>query len=412
MAIAIPTDIQRKKTARMFNLGVLFLGLLFFIYTLIPAGKQGEVAYQQSRQGVQCSYQTIGSGPLALNGMRSYIPLPSLRTELMLLGKNARPDAIQKTVLLGLKSSNEEKVVLEGETVYLRTTGQDQLSFSTEKTSLAIRPILLEEGVLIEVGKGEEQGSLLIKDVAALPSREEPVYASTLKKAVAWGHDILLQNYGGEEYFSFREKMRLEFGEGPSSYVCFIEPGDLLIWTDERWQPISLENFSHHLPLARVTAASSREVDIEAWDETGFHQMNMKISMKMPTRLPAKLDEMFTALKPRTSSEITCLLGKKRVVLKEGDWWLKTDSGWHKLKSFGEIEDLLQHKIRGELVIFDQMESEKGKAILKGHLFDPMRTYMQPITLTVSGDKKSRVAGKKKVAAPALARGHEIETKP
>jgi hypothetical protein len=48
----------------------------------------------------------------------------------------------------------------------------------------------------------------------------------------------------------------------------------------------------------------------------------------------------------------------------------------------------LQHQIRGELFIFDSLEKDQGKVSLKGHLFDEMRTQLQPIAIPIAMDKK------------------------
>jgi hypothetical protein len=106
------------------------------------------------------------------------------------------------------------------------------------------------------------------------------------------------------------------------------------------------------------------------------------------------MEELISAARPRAASELSCVLGKRRVVLREGDWWLKTTAGWRHLKKLGEIEDYLEHRTRGELFIFESIAMEKGKAVIKGQCFDTMRTQMQPIVLNVSTDKKDHFVAK------------------
>lgn len=83
-------------------------------------------------------------------------------------------------------------------------------------------------------------------------------------------------------------------------------------------------------------------------------------------------------------------------MLKEGDWWLKTKSGWRSLRTLADLEAYLDHQIRGELFVFDTVAIEQGKAVLKGRYFDEMRTEMQPIALSVAVERKNTVASHKK----------------
>lgn len=76
--------------------------------------------------------------------------------------------------------------------------------------------------------------------------------------------------------------------------------------------------------------------------------------------------------------------------MREGDWWLKSETGWSHLKTLNDIEDYLAHKIRGELFIFETIATERGKTEVKGHFFDTMRTQIQPISLTLKEEGKDR----------------------
>ena len=49
----------------------------------------------------------------------------------------------------------------------------------------------------------------------------------------------------------------------------------------------------------------------------------------------------------------------------------------------------MQHKVKGELFIFDGIEKELNQILLKGHMFDEMRTQIQPISIPILTEKKS-----------------------
>ena len=77
------------------------------------------------------------------------------------------------------------------------------------------------------------------------------------------------------------------------------------------------------------------------------------------------------------------------MVLREGDWVLKTASGFRNLKKLEQIEDCIYHRLQGELFVFDQLETVQGKSVMKGHFFDATRSQMQTLSFPISQEKKS-----------------------
>ncbi len=107
--------------------------------------------------------------------------------------------------------------------------------------------------------------------------------------------------------------------------------------------------------------------------QDGYISSRFNIALQN-SKAPHKAEEVITSVRPRSGSEITCQLGKRRVIVKEGDWWVKTDRRWRSLKTAEDLEAFLHHDIQGELFIFEKIENMKGKTILKGRCFDKMRT--------------------------------------
>lgn len=405
--------IQAEK--RWWAVNIAFLIGIFFVAVwslfIFSWGNQRlEVLSKQFGGRTLFSFDEIGYGPLALNGVRMKSPVPNLTRELVVLGTNGRPDAQpgEIALLLGLKSTQQEQIVFSGQTLFLKRQPKDVFLFSADKTPLAITPIAMKDGsVAIEVVLEGEKGQFVLKN-RPRQVNEEASFARALKEAKWWGPDLFLQNYGGEEYKTFHGKHKIEF----SNSICFVQEGDFLMWEDEQWKGVSLDQLLPFFPIAKVSSISSRGVQIEAWDETGFHLMNVQISSPQTPRVNYKLDELISSIRPRTASELSCMLGKRRVVLREGDWWLKMETGWRHLKKLNDIEDYLAHKMRGELFIFETVSMENGKAEVKGHFFDTMRTQMQPIALTVMGsDKKNsamaRKANRGAAASPFIAKIEE-----
>jgi hypothetical protein len=356
-------------------------------------------------------YEVIGSGPLSLNASQFSSFTPNLSREIVVIARNTRPDARSEEIclMLSLKSCKQEQVVLNGQQVFLEFDEKagppgDSLKFSPDKTSLWVRPLVLDKNsVLIEVVKevhsdgmesSYEEKTQFVLQVASrmrekAPNPVEELYAQTLRQGKCWGADMLLQRYGGEEYKELMDRHKVELGDGTSTYLCFLAQGDFLTWEEDHWRPCSLEEMSHNAPAAYVKNLSDKEMEIEVWDESGFYSLNVKLEPMRIPKLVCRPDSLPSSIRLRTTSQINCVLGKRRLILRKGDWLMRNASGWRILKKFQEIEDCLQHKLKGELLIFDGIEKEMGQILLKGHVFDEMRTQIQSISIPIIAEKKS-----------------------
>ncbi len=348
-------------------------------------------------------YALIGQGPLSLHAGDLFSYIPHLSREIVILARNTRPDAQgkQAQLLLSLKGSNEQKMVNNGEKVYLNWESQEglfsTLRFTDEPSLLWISPFIVDRcSTVIEVGMEEEKAQFVLEECQSVDVSPERPYFQALSEAKWWGIDALFQKYGGVEYKSVRSKQKLEFSSA-TSYTCLVDVGDFLVWEQGRWRALLCDESNADLPLAQVKSISARGLEMEAWDATGFYFTEIKLSCQHVPKINSKADYLPASLRLRTSSQVTCLLGKRRVILKQGDWLLRTATGWHILKRAEEIEDCLQHRAKGELLIFDQLDKEEGKTVFRGHLFDEMRTHMQPVVIPILGDKKTpRTLRKKK----------------
>jgi hypothetical protein len=419
MHIVEPSQLQTEARSWIANIVFLAAVASLAAWVFWPFSQQEE-GWLSSRvlenRSTEFSLESIGYGPLALNGVRTINPVPNLARELSIMGRNSRPDAQpgEVALLLGLKSTQQEQVSFSGQKIYLEQKPQDTFLFAPEKTSLAMTPIAMKDGsILIEIELNEKKGRFFLKDSSKKSSgQEETSFAKELRSGKWWGPDIFLQNYGGEEFKSISGKQKVEF---PNS-LCFVSEGDYLTWEDGQWRVAETEAVSPFFPMARVTSVSHKGVEIRAWDETGFHPVDVEISASHLPRPNYKLEELISSIRSRTSNELSCLLGKRRVVLRAGDWWLKTETGWRHLRNLNDIEDYLAHKIRGELFIFESVSMERGKAEVKGQFFDTMRTQMQPIALTLAASEKKSTALARKTSrgasgAPFIAKTEEKQTR-
>ena len=101
----------------------------------------------------------------------------------------------------------------------------------------------------------------------------------------------------------------------------------------------------------------------------GFSPLQLNVEMDRQARLQLKPEAMPSKVRLRSASQVSCALGKRRVIIKQGDWLLKTQTGWRNLRRNEEIELYLNHRLKGELLIFDGIEQEQGRSVMKGNLF-------------------------------------------
>ncbi len=360
-------------------------------------------------------YEAIGNGALMLNPHQTWGWVSHLAKELLVIAHNSRPDAMQSEaqILLGLKTEDASKQMTSGKVLFLeKNDATGAFTFSEGPQPLWVKPILLENGrVLIEAGKklgqldsahgSEEKGQFVVPACAsAARGKKYSTLAQEafglLKNAKCWGQDLLIQQYGGGEFRKWREKLKIELFQGAASYVVFVAKGDYVMWKEGRWQEAPLSELSAQQPVALVRAVSPRAVELTVWDETGFYPASVELAIEHGGRVNQKAQATLTQPRLRTASQISCMLGKKRVVLRQGDWMLKTGAGWRNLRRKEEIESCLHHRIKGELFIFDSLEKEQGRWVVKGNLFDEMRTQVQSVSMPIEMENKTGKSRKKR----------------
>jgi hypothetical protein len=182
-----------------------------------------------------------------------------------------------------------------------------------------------------------------------------------------------------------------------------VQENDYLSWENGRWRLVEKGNLPKTTPIALIKTVSLDYLEIEAWDSSGFHSMQVKIPLQKSSKM-LRSEELLTAAHLRTSKQITCLLGKRRMILRQGDWMIKSPSGWRHLKTLDEIDAYLAYDLRGELFILDQIEQENGKFFLKGNLFDEMHTQKQSISIAISSEKKINSSSKKAKKKPLFSK--------
>lgn len=343
------------------------------------------------------SIESLGLGVLSLTTPHS-IEIQPLLQELVLVGANTRPDQ-DRICSLALRSSGEEKSVSVGETVYFEMK-EGHFVFSKDKTDLCMIARALEGNQMVCEIKNQNISESCIISSSTIFSKaldQEP-YVEILKKGGVWGKDIFLSGWGGDEYREMGAKVKVSLG--PEVY--FLKSGDCLWWNGDMW--VEQLQSSEAAPIAQVIKANGGGATLQVWDSKGFSSQTVHLSTQTSPKPSLKLEELMTSIRPRSASEITCQLGKRRVIVREGDWWIRSGDRWKPLRSTSDLEALLTHQIQGELFIFEKIEASKGNVILKGLAFDQMRTSSEPVSIVMETEKKPTTTHRPSTGSAHLAK--------
>jgi hypothetical protein len=411
MYLVDPSLELADKRSWMVKIALLCSAFLFSVFWLTFC------VFYQPENGVlerkwslpRTSLEKVGLGGFALKPHVHAQEFMPVIDELVLIGKNSRPDSSAfPTVKLGLKSSGNQREVICGQAV----------DFSNPQMKFTVTPrSIVDQGVLVEVAMGENREEFVLSPSRLFqPSCEEEEYFQVVKNGQFWGSDIFLQHWGGMEYQALSSKQKIEMG----GKVYFVAAGDFLWWNGDAWKmgkPSLID-----APLMKILVASPQILKAEIWDKDGFSSKIVQMPLQTPPKNFLKADEMMTAVRSRASDEITCQLGKRRVTVREGDWWVHNKGRWKVLKNGYDLEAFLNHEIPGELFIFEKIENGKEKVTLKARSFDRMRTHSEPISLVFNTEKKmsqnpakelarASVMTRDKMAAKHVQKFHENEEK-
>jgi len=363
-------------------LALLCLVVFVISVTADRGGKRvGEMNIQKSSESATFDLNKIGTGPLRLKGSGASPLLIALTHRLAMLGKSHLPGSSAPTVLLGISGSQEQCKVSLGESLFLTVDeNTQQVEFSSspqelvikataidgDKAVFTIEPCTLFPEEALRTFSIKKEGSLLLEQ--GFP----PLMA--LESSLFWGPDLLIEQYGGAEFGLLKGHVKIELPDGNHSYFLYVKEGALLSWNGERWhQQGDSEGGS---AFAKVTSITQQQLTIQVYEGAGFTSSPVKI-MRMTASPAGPQGALLSNVHRRSNSEVTGSIGKKRMILKEGDWVLKGKHGWRKIGSLRGIDACLAHELRGELFIFDRIEGDQ----LIGNIFDEMRTSQTPIRI-------------------------------
>ena len=141
------------------------------------------------------------------------------------------------------------------------------------------------------------------------------------------------------------------------------------------------------MPVAHIQMYLGKALVLEGWDNDG----HIRVSLNPASGPPFKMrgEELFSSIRMRSEKQISCMLEKQCMVLRTGDWVLKTGGRWKVLRKKEERDAYINGKLFGELFVFDQISQKQGQKMIQGKLFNPGRTQVIAIELSAQSVRKS-----------------------
>ncbi|MEI6531222.1 MAG: hypothetical protein WCN87_00170 [Chlamydiota bacterium] len=356
----------------------------------IPAQSQ-EVSIMNPFEQEIAAYAALDRGALYLKDNSLSGLLKKLQQKLHYFGPNNRPDSRKDTVFIGLK---EPFSAQENTPLYLFLDKQRDLSLHKVSKPGSCSYLMVEK---------EGANSLLVKVFApnsSDPSAEFHLYKErVLEKEPSplfkqsklgmppilrlLGKDLFLEQHGGSSFAHYKDKERLDLDSLENSGLLFIKEGSILAYQNEKWAHLEdLSEKNESLWLLHVGSIGERAALLTLWSPNGESQpLNiLRISDNFPA--PA-LDKIFKYIGTKNLKKWLFEVSGKRVTVTPGSWWLCQNKEWHELISTEEIDSYVTGSLRGELLIFEDVEIENTDKFLKGHIFNYMRSSVQNVRIPI-----------------------------
>lgn len=311
------------------------------------------------------------------------LSIPDLQGKMTCSFDPPRPDGIQdkKRILVRLTQTGESKRAPLPCRIDLEYQG-DQLRFAKDGSLFWME--------LASLPNGQIEATGWISDDIAQPvgqfrisGQDCPIQEAgeflegspfrILATAKWWGRDLFRGTAVSGERIEVEDMLEL----------C---ESDWLIWKEGKWRRGSAPD--KELPIARIQSVNPKQLVLEGWDADGHTRIGLQLATSPPFKV--KGEELFSAIRVRSEKQISCMLEKQCLVLKTGDWVLKTGGRWKILRKKEERDAFLNGKLFGELFILEQILQKQGQKMIQGRLFNPGRTQVVSIEMAAQGRKLAR----------------------
>lgn len=237
-----------------------------------------------------------------------------------------------------------------------------------------IKPVKEEKDAVIFEAKQGAHGSMMIAlPVLDIQEMQKDKYLNFLnsealtkiKKAKIAGMDYLFEGAATKKAVLLMDLKQ----------IISLNINDVLYFVDGKWQ----KDKAHSCPVAELKQ-EGLEFQFLVSDASGFFSHIHK--------LPKINDEIFNvasmmpeSIKVYESGVISCQIGHQRLILKKGDWVLKTQHVCQILKSKISLEKLIKFERYGPLCVIDDIQISKERSLVRGKIFSPLRIKAHPFEI-------------------------------
>ncbi|MBX7067116.1 MAG: hypothetical protein K1X28_07785 [Parachlamydiales bacterium] len=322
---------------------------------------------------------------LNLSQSRPSFSIPDLQGKMTFSFDPPRPDGAldRNRLLVRLKQSGESQRVTLPCRIDLEYQ-RDQLRFAKTKSEFWVELASLPNGQIeasgwissIDGGKVSAGQFQVSGQDCPIQEAQEFTEGSALRQlaeAKWWGRDLF--------------KTAGESGERiETSDLLEMRENDWLVWKEGKWQKSDAPD--KELPIAKIQSITPKMLILEGWDSNGHTRIGLGHASGPPFKM--KGEDLLSAIRIRSEKQISCMIEKQCLVLKTGDWVLKTAGRWKILRKKEEREAFLNGKLFGELFILEQISQKQGQKMIQGRLFNPGRTQVVSIEMAAQGRKTAR----------------------
>lgn len=355
------------------------------------------------------AYNAIGEPFLHLEQSPAKSKLPDLRNVLVSYGITCRPDqAKEKAILLiGIRGQYPPTSVYVGEKVYLKYDSKSHFrwSFSENNTPTSLWAETESQGTqaIVLLKMKDAQGNIVqdTGDISyfVLPELPLPPVNDAIQdwkigsekvdatlfarqKAKWYGQDLFLQNYGDAEYEHTKGRERIEFGENENRHVCFVKEGDLLAFSDDKWQSVEAGPDSIGKSLLSPKKITEQSIVFDLWDPDGKRKVAIELhKTPEPPSLATQFDIRLVGARSRR--DWIAEIAGARLLLRTDDWLLYRNGTCERLTTQAQIDDYLRGELRGELIILEGTSRVDNEVCLVGVRINESKTKISPVSISL-----------------------------
>jgi hypothetical protein len=335
-------------------------------------------------------YETIGQGPFSLNPQYLNPYTPKV-LDMFYVTKGAKKDQGHHDLYLGMQHSSDLEKLSYDDFLKLDVMKDDE----GHEVIWLIKPIKEDKDLVIFEAKHGFKGSMMISlPVVSMSDVRKDKYQEFLNsEAIA---QLSKAKMGGaDSLFEHELHKNAVIALGPKTFLSLVI-GDKLFWHEHKWQKVKADN-----TLVAELQYDGHEFYFNVLDAAGFFQHSLKLS-KINDEVFNPSSMMPENVKIYESGVVSCTIGHQRLILKNGDWILKTQHICQVLKSRASIERLINFERYGPLCVIEQIQIGKERSLVRGKIFSPLRIKEHPFEIEAPNVKmspkmtKSRSKGVKK----------------